>query len=195
MLTKTQAVVLRSLKYGDKKLIVDMFTREYGMLTFSCSVSSRGKGKNKSNYFQSLNIVEVEFDMRPKADIHIIRDIRLDYPPRTIPYNPYKLSIAMFLAEFLRYALVNEQQHIALYTYIEHSIEWLDNADREFANFHLVFMMKLSHFIGFHPNIEAFNPGSWFDMQSGEFSAAIPSHNAIVTPSDASIIPVIDRLS
>lgn len=195
MLTKTKAVVLNSLKYGDRKVFVDMFSMEYGKITFSCPVGSRGKQKSRLNYFQPLNIVEVEFDHKPKAEIHTIKEIRLDYPAKSIPYDPYKLSICIFLAEFLRYALLNEQQNIPLYKYIEHSIEWLDNADKGFANFHIVFMMKISIFIGFRPNIEEFSPGSWFDLQSGDFSVLIPKHKDIIRPSEAVIVPIIDRLN
>lgn len=195
MLTKTKAIVLNSLKYGDKKVFVDMFSQEYGKITFSCPVGNRGKQKSRVNYFQPLNIVEVEFDLKPKTEIHNIKEVRLAYPTKSIPYDPYKLSISIFLAEFLRYALLNEQQNVHLYDYIEHSIEWLDNAERGFANFHIVFMMKISLFIGFHPNIEDFSPGSWFDLQSGEFSPLIPKHKDTIRPSEATIIPVIDRLN
>ncbi|MDO4194719.1 MAG: DNA repair protein RecO [Prevotellaceae bacterium] len=195
MLTKTKAIVLNTLKYGDKKIFVDMFSQEYGKITFSCPVGSRGKQKSKANYFQPLNIVEVEFDRKPKVEIHNIKEVRLAYPTRSIPYDSYKLSISIFLAEFLRYALLNEQQNVHLYDYIEHSIEWLDNAEKGFANFHIVFMMKISLFIGFHPNIEDFSPGSWFDLQSGEFSHLIPKHKDTIQPSEATIIPVIDRLN
>lgn len=195
MLTKTKAIVLHSLKYGDKKVFVDMYSKEYGMITFSCSASSRAKGKNKMNYFQPFNIVEVEFDMKPKAEIHNIKDIRIDYPAKSIPFDPYKLSISIFLAEFTRYALMNEQQDFTLFTYIENSIQWLDNAERDFSNFHIIFMVKLSQFIGFFPNIDDYYPGSWFDMRDGSFSALIPKHKEVIQPSDATIIPVLSRLS
>ena len=195
MLTKTRAIVLRSLKYGDKKLFVDMFTHEYGMLTFSSPVSSRGKARGKTNCFQPLNIVEVEFDAKPKAEIHTVRDVRIAYPARSIPFDAHKIAISMFLAEFLVYALAKEQTNRQLYSYVENSIVWLDSANRQFANFHLVFMMDLSHFIGFHPDMDGYSPGTWFDMLNGEFSPLIPRHKDVVAPADASVIPVIDRLN
>jgi len=195
MLTKTKAIVLHSLKYGDKKVFVDMYSEEYGMITFSCSTSSSSKGKNKTNYFQPFNIIEVEFDKKPKAEIHALKDIRIVYPARSIPFDPYKLSISIFLAEFVRYALMNEQQNTPLYNYIEKSIQWLDSTERNFANYHIIFMVKLSQFIGFYPNINDYYPGSWFDLRDGSFTPLIPKHKEVVHPSDATIIPILSRLS
>ena len=176
-------------------MFVDMYSREYGMITFACSTVSRGKSTGKANYFQPLNIVEVEFDMKPRTEIHIIKDIRIDQPSRSIPFDPYKLSISIFLAEFLRYALAGEQKSHALFDYTENSIMWLDNTQKEFANFHLIFMVKLSQFIGFAPDMNDFYPGSWFDMQEGNFSSLIPKHRQVVQPADATIIPILSRLN
>lgn len=195
MLTKTTAIVLHSLKYGDKKVFVDMFSREYGMISFACTTGSRTKGKNKANYFQPLNIVEVEFDMKPKAEIHTMKDIRIVYPAMSIPFDPYKLSISIFLAEFVRYALMNEQKNELIYDFISNSIQWLDNAERNYANFHIIFMVKLSQFIGFSPNLNEFYPGSWFDLRDGSFTPLIPKHKEVIRPADATLIPVLSRLS
>ena len=38
MLNKTQAIVLHSLKYGETRLIVDMFTLSHGRLSFIVNI-------------------------------------------------------------------------------------------------------------------------------------------------------------
>ena len=40
MLTKTEAIVLRTVKYGDQKMIVDMLTEEFGRLSFAVRPST-----------------------------------------------------------------------------------------------------------------------------------------------------------
>ncbi|MBP5800170.1 MAG: recombination protein O N-terminal domain-containing protein, partial [Prevotella sp.] len=54
MLTKTQAIVLHSIKYGETRLIVDMFTRSHGRLSFIVSLPKSPKAKVKKQYFQPL---------------------------------------------------------------------------------------------------------------------------------------------
>ena len=65
----------------------------------------------------------------------------------------------MFLAEFLYRALKEEAPNEPLFAYLQHSIRWLDECEgRSFANFHLVFLMRLSRFLGLYPNVDDTSP-------------------------------------
>ena len=140
MLTKTQAIVLHSLKYGETRLIVDMFTRAFGRQSFIVSIPKTPKGKIKKQFFQPLTLLEIETDIRPKMQLQKLHDVRLMSPFATIPFEPDKLAISLFVAEFLYYALRSEQRNELLYDYLENSIMWLDGQQSRFANFHLVFL-------------------------------------------------------
>ncbi len=194
MMTNSEAIVLNTLKYGETKIFVNAYTREYGMLTLSTS-SSKRKRSNFSNCFQPLSIIEVEFEMKPHADIHPVKSARIGYPATDMAFNPYKMSISMFLAEFLRHALANEQKDYTLFDYIVQSIEWLDAAKEGFSNFHILFMTKLSKFIGIYPNIDSYASGYWFDLADGAFSPIAPTHRKALQPADAAIVPLLARLS
>ncbi len=47
MLLKTEAIVLHSLKYGERKIIVDMFTRQAGRLSFAVPLPKTPKSRLK----------------------------------------------------------------------------------------------------------------------------------------------------
>lgn len=195
MMTNSKAIVLNTLKYGESKIFINVYSREYGMTTLSCSSARKKKGGGKLNCFQPMNIVEVEFELKPKADIHPLREVRIDYPSSSIASDPYKLSISIFLAEFLRYALKNEQKNYILFDYITQSMEWLDTAQKSFSNFHLIFMVKLSRFIGFYPDMESFYPGSTFDLRDGIFTAHPALQGNVLKAADSSLVLTLDRLS
>ena len=125
MLTKTQAIVLHSLKYGETRLIVDMFTRSYGRLSFIVSLPKSPKGKIKKQFFQPLTMLEIETDVRPRLQLQKLSDARLLHPFSTIPFSQHKLSISLFVAEFLYYALRGEQQNALLFDYVIDSIDEL----------------------------------------------------------------------
>ena len=101
MLTKTQAIVLHSLKYGETRLIVDMFTRSQGRQSFIVSIPKSVKGKIKKQLFQPLTLLEIESDLRPKLQLQKLSDVRLASPFSSIPFDPNKLSISLCSAEFL----------------------------------------------------------------------------------------------
>ena len=103
MLTKTQAIVLRTIKYGENKLIVDFLTEVEGRLSCVVGIPKTQKGKLKKQFFQPLSILEVELDIRPRQQLHHIRDAHIGVPYASIPFEPSKLSISLFLAEFIYY--------------------------------------------------------------------------------------------
>ena len=185
MLTKTQAIVLHSLKYGETRLIVDMFTRNYGRLSFIVSIPKSSKARVKKQLFQPLTLLEIEVDVRQKVQLQKLSDVRLAAPFLSIPFDPYKLSISLFVAEFLYYALRSEQRNELLFDYLENSILWLDGQDGHYANFHLVFLMRLSRFLGFYPNLEDYKSGDYFDLRESVFLSSPPVHRnigAFLTP-------------
>lgn len=194
MLTKTRAIVLHSVKYGDEKTIVDMLTADFGRLSFVCRLPKTQKGKLKKQFFQPLTMLSIELDYRQGGALQHLRDVRMTHPFSSIPFDAAKLSISLFVAEFLLHATRGEQQNEALFQYVEHSIEWLDGQSRSFANFHLVFMMRMSRFIGFFPNLEDYREGDCFDLRSGTFVAVKPSHADFVEAVEASRIGLLMRM-
>ena len=194
MLTKTQAIVLHSLKYGETRLIVDMFTRSQGRQSFIVSIPKSVKGKIKKQLFQPLTLLEIESDLRPKLQLQKLSDVRLASPFSSIPFDPNKLSISLFIAEFLYYALRSEQHNEPLFDYIVNSIQWLDAQTDRFANFHLVFLMRLSRFLGFYPNLEHYQPGSYFDLRESIFLIVPPVHHDFLHPQEAEKIQLMMRM-
>jgi DNA repair protein RecO (recombination protein O) len=194
MLTKTLAIVLHAIKYGETRLIVDMFTRQHGRLSFIVSLPKSQKAKMKKQYFQPLTMLEIEADVRPKVQLQKVRDVRLATPFATIPFTPHKLSISLFVAEFLYHALRGEQQNALLYDYVANSIEWLDSQESRYANFHLVFLMRLSKFLGFYPNLEHYQAGDYFDLRESVFASQPPLHHDFLMPQEAEKMQVLMRM-
>lgn len=195
MLTTTKAIVLHTTKYGETKLFVDLFTKEFGRMSMVTSISNKGRSRGNINLFQLFNIIEVELDMKPAVSMQKIKSARISYPTVSIPFDPYKISISLFLSEFLYYALRNEQRSTILYEYIEKSIIWLDSREKGFSNFHLIFMLKLSKFIGIWPNTEDFHAGCFFNLREGCFTSIIPSHSDYLKEDETNAFRVMVRLN
>ena len=215
MIIKTEAIVLHTLKYGEQKIIVDMFTRQQGRLSFVVTMSKTGKGRLKKQYFQPMTQLEVTYDLRPRVQLQKLTDVRLLVPYTSIPLSAEKLAITLFVAEFLYYALRSEQHNEPLYDYIADSLQWLDAAEAEYANFHLTFLMRLSRFLGFYPNMETppnlpclgegldtplkqeeTERGSRlvFDLREARFSSAFPMHPDFLPPAEAQLIRLLMRM-
>lgn len=195
MEVKTKAIVLRTVKYGESRIIVDLLTREAGRVSMVCQLTKSGKGKIKKQLLQPMTMLDVAFDYRKNISLQHFQDLRIGQVYRSLLFDPYKLSITLFLAEFLIYATRDETDNRQLYDFIETSLLWLDNADGGFANFHLVFMLRISLFIGFYPNLDDYHGGCWFDLREGCFTPLRPSHNDCLKPDEAARMRTIMRMS
>lgn len=197
MLVTTPAIVLRTIKYGEKKLIVDLFSRSLGRLSFVVSIPKSPHAKLKKQYFQPLTLLTVEFDYRPQAQLQKMNDASLLVPLSMLFAEPSKLSICLFLSEFLYHALRSEQQDEPMFDYISTSIQWLESRDSDYANFHLVFLMHLSRFLGFYPNLdyrEDSQPTVYFDLRSASFCSAPPVHHDFLMPEEAGMLRLMMRM-
>ena len=192
---KTKAIVLRSVKYGDASLIVDMLTESMGRVSFIVRIPKTQKGKLKKHLFQPLTILSIVFNYRQRSSLQHIRDINIAVPYTSIPVVPAKIGIAMFLAEFLTYVTRDEQRNDPLYQYVESSLRWLDDAIGGYANFHLVFMLRLSRFIGFWPNLDDYHEGCLFDLREARFTSIAPLHHDVLQPAEARFIGTFMRMN
>ncbi len=194
MYIKTEGIVLRTVKYGDRSVIADIYTRSYGCLSFLVRIPS-GKRKSATQVLlQPLTQLAFDADIRPKAKLHYFKDVRIAVPYTDLLLNTYKVTIALFLAEFLSHAIRREGKNEPLYEFIQTALEWLDTCEGNYANFHLVFLLRLSMFIGFYPNLTDFRKGFTFDLQNGCFSSvAVPAEGQVLSASEARfIVPLMD---
>ena len=102
----------------------------------------------------------------------------------------------MFLSEFLCRAVPVEADNRALFSYLRHSIVWLDECRTGFVNFHLVFLMRLSRFLGLYPNLEGYSEGCYFDLVNACFTSLRPSgHSHYIGPIEAARLLTLMRMN
>ena len=194
MLVKTEAIVLHSLKYGETRLIVDLYTRETGRLSCIVPLPKTPRSRLKKQFFQPMTLLEVEIDLRQRVQLQKLKDARLLVAWTSIPFSPEKLALSLFVAEFLYHALRSEQRDEPLFTYISDAIQWLDTVEIGFANFHLTFLMRMSRFLGFYPNLDDYVDGCVFDLRTATFSLQVPTHRDFLDSHDSQLIHTLMRM-
>ena len=178
MQVTTKAIVLSSLKYGDTSLIVKALTQTDGLKTYLLKgVLASKKGKLKAAYFLPLTQLELTANHKNKGTLETIREVKILNPYKTLHTDIVKNSLVLFLAEMLRNSIQEEQQDTSLYNYLEYSLQWLD-FNEKIANFHLLFLLNLTKFLGFYPQ-ESEGQNSYFDLQEGQFVAS-PTLNPLI---------------
>ena len=177
MMIKTKAIVLTSLKYGEADLIVKCLTEE-GVKSYLLRRILSGRSKKlKPGYFQPLSLLDISAVHNNKGNLNSISEVKISYLYQTVGVDIYKQSIALFLAEVLAYALKEEENNPNLFEYIETAFKWLDSNDT-FANFHLVFLLQLTKYLGFYPDNKK-QTVDFFDLEEGSFSNFKPLRNYV----------------
>ena len=189
MYIKSEGIVLRTVKYGDNSLIADVYTLYNGCLPFMVRIPKGKKRSSSRMLFQPLTQLAFDADIRPGARMHYFKEVHIALPYVDIPINIYKVTMVMFLAEFLSYAIAKEGKNEPLYAFLKYALEWLDACKGDFSNFHLVFLIKLTLFIGFYPNTDGYRKGDTFDLLNGCFSPiALPAEGRILPPDRARFV-------
>ena len=166
---KTEAIVLHTIHYRDHSYIVHIFTREQGRI--NCLVKgSKQKLALSPVLMQPLSLIDIVLDNRANKTFQYIRESSPTSLLNTVPYDPIKNSIALFLSEILHKTLRESDKENALFDFVKESILFFDTTTKGFANFHLVFLIKMTYFLGFFPNLSQFHDGVYFDMLNSQFT-------------------------
>ncbi len=169
MLVKTKAIVISTLKYQEKSLIVKCFTLSDGLKSYFVrdAFSSR-KVSQKIAYFQPLTLLEIEAVHKNKGTLESFKEIKIATPYHSIPTNIIKSTLVLFLSEILHHSIQEEEKNEALFLFLEAALLWLDNHN-EIANFHLILLLECTKFFGFYPDVSQ-SDAAFFEMTEGVFS-------------------------
>ncbi|MDU1889209.1 MAG: DNA repair protein RecO [Dysgonomonas sp.] len=195
MFHKTKGLVLSTINYSDKYILAQIFTESFGRVTYMVPKSKGKTSKVPRSLFAPLAILDMDVEHQTSRDIQRIREARADFFSYGISADLAKTSMAFFLSEFLSRVLRDTNDSQLLFNYLEQSVHILEMADNSIANYHLVFMLKLSHFMGFYPNLEEYRMNDLFDMINGEFVMYQPLHKHFLNRTDSKALSLLARIS
>ncbi|RAW02799.1 DNA repair protein RecO [Pseudochryseolinea flava] len=148
MLHKTQGVVFRFTKYGETSIIVTIFTTLFGIQSYIVNGVRSKSLKSKIALYQPLTLLDLVVYYKENASIKRIKELKCLHPYQTVTSDIRKSSIAMFIAEILNKTVKEESHAQELCDFIITSMIILDTHEKT-ENFHLIFLLKLSRYLGF----------------------------------------------
>lgn len=180
MQQKTTGIILHSLKHTDSTSILTVYTRGFGRVSYLVHGINKKKSVCRAALLQPLSIVEMDVTHTPGRDIQHIKEMRMEHQFSGIPFDPFKNSLALFLSEVLFRTLRQTEPDESLFLFLENSILQLDCSQTAISNFHLVFLLKMTRYLGFEPNRE--EKGQYFDLMNGVFQQERPLHIHFLLP-------------
>ncbi len=195
MLYKTRGLVLSSINYNDKYNLVQIYTESFGRVTYMVSKAKSRSNKAPKSLFSPLAVLDMEVEHQASRDIQRVKEARPEQHLFAIASDLSKTSMAFFLSEFLSRVLRDTNDSQLLFNFLDQSVQILEMTDNSIANYHLVFMLKLCHFLGFYPNLEEYAQNSLFDMVNGEFVLYQPLHSHYLGRYDSMVLAKLGRIT
>lgn len=174
MLIKTKAIVLKYNKYSDSSFIVQLFTEQKGRMSVMV-YGIKNKKQSKLTYFQPLFLLDIVIDFRANRSIQVLKEYKLSPPLVNLNNSNSKMAVSLFLSDILNQCLQEETSELSTFEFLSTSIKIFDHLEEGVALFHIVFLIKLSKYLGFsiaHVN----NHFNYYDLKSGKFLAEKPFH-------------------
>lgn len=169
MFDKSKAIILKKTVLPGNTVIVKMYTQEFGVKSYFGRISKKSK-----NLYLPLSVVNFTAYNNPKKSIQNIKDYELDIPFRSIYQDIFKSNILIFINEILNQVIQEEEQNIEKFQFIENSLLRLEKEELS-MDFHLVFLMQLTQFLGFEPSMDS--DKLYFDLEEGDMTNIIPIHS------------------
>ncbi|GHT32888.1 DNA repair protein RecO [Bacteroidia bacterium] len=188
MFCNTRAIVLGSVKYSDNNLLLHAYTEETGRTTYVINGIKSRRCVAKPALLAPLSIIEIEAEHHPKRDIQRIKESKIVFSSCNISANPVRNSIAHLLAEVLQHCLRETECNAPLFNFLVNSILRLETMEEGIANFHLVFMLNLSAYLGFYPNYDNKAANTFFDQMNGCFLYDKPLHRHFLPIEESNLL-------
>lgn len=196
MYQRLVCVALRTIKYDDRRSIVTTWSDALGRISLIVPAGSSREARRRRALMMPLSVFEGEVDVRPGRELLSIRDVRPVHVSLSTAADPAKAVVAMFLSEVLERLLRPSQPDEELTAFLHESIEALDSMGTAVgvANFPVVFLYRLTHFLGITPDEGTWHEGRVLDLLDGVYRAGAPVHGRYLDAAESRVAAMLARL-
>ena len=149
MVSKTNGIVLNYIKYKETSIISKIYTKEFGLKSYLINGVRTKKGKFNISSFQPLSLLELVVYENKNSQIGRIKELKFDKIYFTNHHVQKKISICLFISEVLLKLITFQVPDKNQFNFVRNSLIELDKIVENYENFHIIFLIKFSKYLGF----------------------------------------------
>lgn len=151
MIVKTEAVVLRGMKYRETSKILTLYTRQYGKLS-AIAKGCRGPKSRFGSSLEPMSVVTVVLYKKEDRDLQLLTQCDVVRPLRRLSEDMDRLYAAMTVVALLERATHPEEKNERLFATTVSSLDAINDATVNPVNVLYKFEVSLLDILGFKPN-------------------------------------------
>lgn len=179
-----KGILIHVIRYNDNQLIVRVFTSKFGLKSFLVR-SGKTQKSSKINLLQPLSLIEFETIIKEQSRIHPLKNVRSAHPWQSIPYDPAKSAIVLFLNEVIYKTLPDDYLNEPLFQFLWDGLILLDDTI-DAKNFHIWCLLEITRHYGFYPQLE--DETRFFDKELGGFVDRLPPHKDFMDEEESAVL-------
>lgn len=181
MLHKTRGIVLHVTDYSETSVVAKIYTELFGVQSYLLRGVKKRKAKVRSNILQPMSLLVMEVNHHENGGLQHLIEISNQPAYTNIPADMMKSSMVLFMNEVVYKAVKEEEANPLMFDFLVHAMLWLDTMEPVTPDFHLIFLVQFTRFLGFFPevNTNALHTDKelFFDLVEGRFLPVIPAHS------------------
>ncbi len=152
-IVKTDAVVLKSMKYRETSMIVTLYTKQFGKI--SGIVKGARQTKNKfGSALQPMAYVALVLYKKEKRDLQMVTQCDVITSFRGLTEDIEKMAVGMSMVELIANIAHEEEENEPLFTLLVDSLAAVNHATKYPTNVFYYFELKLAELLGFQPRFD-----------------------------------------
>lgn len=148
MIVSTNAIVLRSMKYGETSKIVTVYSWKYGKM----KLIAKGARSAKSKFGASLEPMthsSIVLYRKEHRDLHLLSKAEIAEPLLKLSNESEKLAIGLAIVELVNMVMHDEEENQPMFSLLAESLQAANDASRNVLNVFLAFEIRMCRLFGY----------------------------------------------
>jgi len=153
MIVSTDAIVLRSMKYGETSKIVTLYSERFGKI----KVIAKGARGVKSKFGASLEPMthsSVILYKKEQRDLHVLSKCEMSSPFFKFEGNGDRLAAGLAVVELVNMVMHDEEENAPMFALLVESLTAVDRASKHLLNIFFAFELRLLEIFGYGLNLQ-----------------------------------------
>jgi DNA repair protein RecO (recombination protein O) len=183
MIVRTEAIVLRSVNYGETSQIVTLYTQAMGTMAVIAK-GARGQKSRFGSALQLMSHVQVVFYFKKSRNVHTLSESTHLTLFRKIYRELDRMAIGLQVIESIRVLMPHPEPDEFTFGMLLDVLKRLEEADNRWNNLLPYFQLRLSAALGFAPALDREDvrgigsAGGFLSLTDGNVSESKPAESS-----------------